>query len=142
MNTWIVGKDLMKHHCLIKETFIVYSGLYLEGITDDEYIHAQKVFEKFNIKNVGEYHDLYVQSDTLLLTDLFENFRDKCIEIYDLDPAHFISVPGLALQACLKKTRVGLELLTDIDMLLMVEKELQAEYVMQYIGIQNQVISI
>ena len=73
-------------------------------------------------KNLGEYHDLYVQSDTLLFADVFENFRDKCIEIYGLDPAHFLSAPGLAWQACLKKTKVELELLTDIDMLLMVEK--------------------
>ena len=65
---------------------------------------------------------MYVQSDTLLLADVFENFRNKCIEIYELDPAHFLSAPGLAWQACLKKTEVKLELLTDIDMLLMVEK--------------------
>ena len=57
-----------------------------------------------------------------MLADVFENFRDKCIEIYELDPAHFLSAPGLAWQACLKKTKVELELLTDIDMLLMVEK--------------------
>ena len=74
------------------------------------------------IKNLGEYHDLYVQSDTLLLADVFENFRDKCIEIYELDPAHFLSAPGLAWQACLKKTGIKLELLTDNDMLLMFEK--------------------
>ena len=65
---------------------------------------------------------MYVQSDTLLLVDVFENFRDKCIEIYGLDPAHFLSAPGLAWQACLKKTGVNLELLTDIDMLLMAEE--------------------
>ena len=65
---------------------------------------------------------MYFQSDTLLLADVFENFRNKCIEIYELDPAHFLSAPGLAWQACLKKTGVKLELLTDIDMLLMVEK--------------------
>ena len=73
-------------------------------------------------ENLGGYHDLYVQIDTLLLVDVFENFRNKCIEIYELDPNHFLSVPGLAWQACLKKTEVELELLTDIDMLLMVEK--------------------
>ena len=67
-------------------------------------------------------HDLYVQSDTLLLADVFENFRNKCIEIYELDPAHFLSAPGLAWQARLKKTEVKLELSTDINMLLMVEK--------------------
>ena len=103
-----------------KEAF--YSELNLEDITDEDYEHAQKVWKVFGIKNLGEYHDLYVQSDTLLLADVFENFRDKCIEIYELDPAHFLSAPGLAWQACLKKTKVKLELLTDIDMLLMVEK--------------------
>ena len=71
---------------------------------------------------MGEYHDLYVLSDTLLLEDVFENFRDKCIETYELDPAHFLSAPGLAWKACLKKTNVKLELLTDNDMLLMFEK--------------------
>ena len=65
---------------------------------------------------------MYVQSDTLLLADVFENFRDKCIEIYELDPAHFLSAPRLAWQACLKKTGVSLELLTDRDMLHIYEK--------------------
>ena len=77
--------------------------------------------EIFKIKNRGEYNDLYVQCDTLLLADVFENFKDKCIKIYRLDPAYFLTAPGLAWQACLKETRVELELLTDIDMLLMVE---------------------
>ena len=77
-----------------KESF--YSELNKEGITDEDYAHAQKVWDALNIKNLGEYHDLYVQSDTALLADVFENFRDKCIEIYELDPAHFLSAPGLA----------------------------------------------
>ena len=63
---------------------------------------------------------MYVQCDALLLADVFENVRDKCIEIYELDPAHILSAPGLAWQVCLKKTKVELELLTDIDMLLMI----------------------
>ena len=84
-----------------KEAF--YSELYIEEITDDDYIHAKKVFKEFNIKNLCEYHDLYVQKDTLLLADVFENFRNKCTGIYELDPAHFLSAPGLAWQACLKK---------------------------------------
>ena len=99
-----------------------YSKLFLEDITDEDYIHAQKVFEEFKLKNFGEYHDLYFQSDTLLLTDVFENFRDKCIEIYELDPAHFLSAPGLAWQACFKKTGMILELLTDNYMLMIVEE--------------------
>ena len=83
----------------------------------------KNVFEEFNSKNLCNYHDLYVQSDALLLADVFENFRNKFIEIYELDPAHFLSAPGLAWEACLKKTEVELELLTDIDMLLMLMVE-------------------
>ena len=74
------------------------------------------------IKNLGEYHDLYDQGDTLLLADVFENFRNMCLEIYELDPAKFLPSPRLAWQAALMKTKVKLDLLTDIDMLLMVAK--------------------
>ena len=80
------------------------------------------MFKGFKLESLGQYHDLYVQSDTLLLADVFENFRDICIKVYELDPAHFLSLPGLAWQACLKKTNIELELLTDYDMLLMVEE--------------------
>ena len=82
----------------------------------------KEYLKKFNNKNLGDYHDFYVQSNTLFLADVFENFRNKCIEIYELDPAHFLSAPELAWQACLKKTEAKLELLTNNDMLLMVEK--------------------
>ena len=68
----------------------------LKDITDKDYTHAQKVFEGFKLRNLGDYHDLYVQSDTLLLADVFEDFRNKCIEIYELDPAPFLSAPELA----------------------------------------------
>ena len=77
-----------------------YNELNLEDITDKGYTHAQKVFEEFILKNLDDYHDLYVQGDTLLLADVFENFRNKFIEIYELDPAHFLPALGLALQAC------------------------------------------
>ena len=80
------------------------------------------MFKRFELENLGQYHDLYVQSDALLLADAFENCRDMCIKEYELDPAHFLSLPGLAWQACLKKTNIELELLTDYDMLLMVEE--------------------
>ena len=103
-----------------KESF--YSNLTMENITETDYIHANNVFKTFKLNNLGDYHDLYVQSDTLLLVDVFENFRKACIKTYELDPAHFISLPGLAWQACLKKTGVELELLTDYDMLLMIEE--------------------
>ena len=103
-----------------KELF--YSNLTLENISETDYAHANNVFKKFNINNLDEYHDLYVRSDTLLLADVFENFRQSCLKNYELDPTHFVSLPGLAWQACLKKTNVELELLTDYDMLLMVEE--------------------
>ena len=70
-----------------------YTKLNLQDITDKDYLHAQKVSEVFEIKDRDEYHDLYVQGDTLLLAEVFGNFRDKCIEIYKLDPAHFLSAP-------------------------------------------------
>ena len=94
----------------------------MENISEIDYAHANNVFKKFNINNLGEYHDLYVRSDALLLADIFENFRQSCLENYELDPAHFVSLPGLAWQACLKKTNVELELLTDYDMFLMIEE--------------------
>ena len=98
MNTWIASLP-------DKEAF--YSELKKEAITDEDYSHAQKIWRVFEIKKRGQYHALYVQSDALLLADVFENFTDKCIEIYELDAAHFLSVPGLAWQACLKKTEVN-----------------------------------
>ena len=103
-----------------KESF--YSNLNMEDIDDIDYRHGNNVFNKFKLNNLGDYHDLYVQSDTLLSADVFENFRDMCLKEYKLDTAHFLLLPGLAWQACLKKTNVELELLTDYDMLLMVEK--------------------
>ena len=101
-----------------KESF--YSNLNKEDIDDIDYRHGNNVFNKFKLNNLGDYHDLYVQSDTLLLADVFENY------VFN----HFLSLPGLAWQACLKKTNIELELLTDYVMLLMVEKE--AEYVTLY----------
>ena len=101
-----------------KESF--YSNLNMENIEDIDYRHGNNVFKTFKLKNLGEYYDLYVQSDTLSLADLFKNFRNKCLEEYELDPSHFLSLTGLAWPACLKKTNVELELLTDYDMLLMV----------------------
>ena len=83
-----------------KESF--YSSLNMENI-DIDYRHGNNVFKKFKLKHLGEYHDLYIQSDTLLLADVFENFKNMCIKVYELEPAHFLSLPGLAWQACLKK---------------------------------------
>ena len=103
-----------------KEAF--YSSLNMEYITDVDHRYAKRVFKNLSDKNLGDYHDFYVQSDTLLLADVFGNFRNKCIEINELNPAHFLSARRLAWQACLKKTGTKLELSTDADMLLMVKK--------------------
>ena len=78
----------------LKEAF--YSTLNLEDISHEDYAHVQKVWDVFEIKNSGEYHDLYLQRDTLLLADVFENFKNMCLEIYELDPRYFVSAPGLA----------------------------------------------
>ena len=94
----------------------------MEGITDSDYMHAKRVCQVFEIKKLGEYHDLYLKNDTLLLSDIFENFRQMYLKICPLDPTSPFSVPGLAWQAALKRTEVKLELLTDTDMLLMVVK--------------------
>ena len=74
----------------------LYSNLNMENIGDIDYRHGNNVFKGFKLENLGDYHDLYVQSDTLLLVDVFEKFRDMCIKEYKLDPAHFLSLPGLA----------------------------------------------
>ena len=120
MKIWITGKNLMKPIVPPKEAF--YSKLNLESISDADYAHARKVCKIFGIKNCGEYYDLYTQSDTLLLADVFENFRNMCLDEYRPNPAHFFTVAGLAWQAYLKKAGEKLELLTNYDMLLMVEK--------------------
>ena len=104
-----------------KEDFYSELTSELEDISDKDYENARKVSKEY-CKDIGAYHDLYVQTDTLLLADVFEKFREKCIEIYGIDPSSFHSAPGLAWQASFKKTGVKLELLTDINMLLMVEK--------------------
>ena len=99
-----------------------YSSLNMSKINKSDYQHAQRVWEKFGVCNIGDYHDLYLRTDVVLLANVFEAFRDTCLRHYSLDPAHFYTAPGLAWKACLKKTRVRLELLTDPDMLLMFER--------------------
>ena len=103
-----------------KETF--YSSLSGKGITDEDYAHAKQVWETFGCRNLGDYHDWYVATDVLLLADVFENFRKVCKEKYGLDPAHYYTTPGLSWDALLKKTGVELELLTDMDMHLVIER--------------------
>ena len=99
-----------------------YSKLNMDGVSDKDYEHACKVWREFGIKNMGEYHDLYLLTDVVLLANVFESFRDVCMNNYGLDPAHFYTALGLAWKACLKKTGIRLELLQDLDMLLMFER--------------------
>ena len=123
-----------------KEAF--YSNLNMEDITDVDYRLGKTIFEYLINKNLDDYHDLYVQSDTLLLADVFENFRNMCIKVYELDPAHFLPAPGLAWQACLKKAEVKLELLTVADMLLIVEKGIYIDTQKQIMNIGRNIIKI
>ena len=103
-----------------KEEF--YSILNNEHISDEDYSHAEKVWNTFKLKTMGEYHNLYLESDILLLADVFENFRKICLQYYKLDPCHYFTSPGLSWDAMLKMTNIQLELMTDIDMFQFIEK--------------------
>ena len=103
-----------------KEDF--FSLMNNEHITDEEYQHAQNVWKKFGLSSMGEYHDLYLKSDILLLADVFENFRKACQQYYELDPAHYFTTPGLSWDAMLKMTNTELELMSDVDMFQFIEK--------------------
>ena len=103
-----------------KEDF--FSKLNDCGISDEDFDHAQRIWKEFGMKNLGEYHDLYLKSDVLLLADVFEEFRNVCMENYSLDPAWYYTSPGLSWDALLKHSGVKLELLTDPDILLLFEK--------------------
>ena len=99
-----------------------YSKLSGRGITEKDYKHAWNVWNSFKMKTFKEYHELYNETDVLLLADVFENFRDLCLKIYGLDPVYYFTAPGLAWDACLKITDIDLELLSENNMLLMFEK--------------------
>ena len=106
-----------------KEDF--YSILNDEHISNEDYQHAQTVWKEFKLKTMGEYHDLYLNTDILLLADVFENFRRTCFEYYKLDPAHYFTSPGLSWDSMLKMTDIKLELMTDIDMFQFIEKAMK-----------------
>ena len=106
-----------------KEKF--HSSLSQENISEEDYKHAQQVWATFNCKNLKDYHDVYLSSDVLLLADIFENFRKTAMATYGLDPAHYLTLPGYPWDALLKSTEVSLELITDPDMYLFIEKGLR-----------------
>ena len=120
----------------------LYGNLNLENISGEDYVHAKKVCDVFKIKNLGEYHDLYVKIDTLLLVDIYENFRNMCLNIYKLDHVHFVSAPGLAWQVCLKKAGVKLELITHYDRMLTLKKILGVQLAKQHLDVLKQIINI
>ena len=103
-----------------KEAF--YSKLAMAGVSKEGYEHAHRVRSEFGLKDLGEYHDLYLKADVILLANVFEAFRKVCLKNCGLDPAHFYTAPGLAWKACLKKMSLRLELLLDPNMLLMFER--------------------
>ena len=99
-----------------------YSKLTGKGINNYNYNHVLEVWKTCKIKKLKEYHEVYNKTDVLLLADVFEKFRDLCLKNYGLDPAHYYTAPGLAWDAMLKMTKINLELLSDVDKLLMIEK--------------------
>ena len=122
--------EYMSHWRTFEETELppqaaFYSKLKDETISNDDYKHAQNVWQKFQCKNLGDYHDLYLKTDVMLLADVFEKYRSTCIKQYKLDPAHYYTSPGLSWDALLKKTKIELQLLTDYDKYLFIEKGLK-----------------
>ena len=103
-----------------KEMF--YNRLCNSNVTQEEFDHAINVWNKFNIKTFGDYHDIYLKTDVLLLADIFENFRKLHMNYYKLDPVHYFGTPGIALDACLKMSGQWLELITNPDKHLFVER--------------------
>ena len=97
----------MLRNCYLQQK--IFTGI--KDITDADYTHAKRVPKNFEIKNLGEYRNLYVQSDTLLLADKFENFQNMCLKIYEPDNARFLTAPGLARNAALKNTKVKLDMI-------------------------------
>ncbi|XP_055325648.1 uncharacterized protein LOC129579533 [Sitodiplosis mosellana] len=118
---YLSGMEQLKETNLpLKADF--YSKLNGEGISDDDYQFAHDIWQKFNCKTLGDYSELYLKTDVLLLADVFENFRNTCHTIYSLDPANYYTAPGLSWDAMLKYTGVRIELLSDVEMLLFIER--------------------
>ena len=134
MSTWRVLKDLVKKNCLTKNVFIAQKK---DGTTDDngkklnahisneDYLMCKKLWEKFDMKKLGDYHDHYLKLDVLLLADVFVKFIDTCLKFYRLDHCHYFSSPGLSWDAMLKMAGVKLEKISDIDVYLFIEKRMK-----------------
>ena len=99
--------------------------MYDDHISEEDYSHAKDVWSTFELRNMGDYHDLYLESDIILLADVFENFRTTCLLYYGLDPCHYFSSPGLSWDAMLNMTGVKLKLMTDVNMFQFIEKEMR-----------------
>ena len=119
-----------------------YSMLTNTGITDEQYQHAQKVWSTFRLQNMGQYHDLYLKSDVLLLADVFENFRKTCLENIELDPVHYFTTPSLSWDVVLKMTGIKLELINDIDQYQFIKKACMEEQVILHIDMVKLITSI
>ncbi|XP_031633745.1 uncharacterized protein LOC116347323 [Contarinia nasturtii] len=102
-----------------------YSDLTNCSISDEQYAFAQTVWDTFNIQTMREYTDIYLKTDVLLLADIFEKFRDSCIKLYELDPAHYYTLPGYSWDCMLRYTGVEIELLNDIDKIMFIERSLR-----------------
>jgi len=118
---WFDDQEKLKYDSLPEKKYF-YSKLNKSDISDRDYEHAKKVWKEFNCKTFEDYHDLYLITDVLLLSDVFDNFREICYKNYGLDPANYLTSPSLAWDAMLKMTKVKIELFTDVDMYLMNEK--------------------
>ena len=120
MTMLTVSKFLKKKTLPKPEHF--FNTLDNKSITEKDYTHVVQVWKEMNIKNKGDYHDLYLKTDVLLLADIFENFRKFAMDVYKLEPCHFYTLPGFAWDCLLHHSNINLELITDIDKYLFVEK--------------------
>ena len=102
-----------------------FSQLSQLDITEQDYQHANQIWQVFQCNTLGDYHELYIKTDVLLLADVFENFRILCLQTYKLDPVHYFASPGLSWDAMLRHTKVNLQLIEDADMYLMIESGLR-----------------
>ena len=133
MNTRIILRDLMKKNYLLENNSLVQQKKerlmmivkYHGHISIKDYLTCEKIWNKFGMKNMGDYHDHYLKKDVLLLTDIFKKFIDNCLKFYGLDPCHYFSAPGLSWDAMLKMTEIKLEKISDIDKYLFIENGLR-----------------